>query len=280
MPVRNEEWILRASISAALQWVDELLVLCHACEDRSVAIARSFPRVSVCPVHDPAWAEMAHRQQLLAYGRALGGTHFALVDADEILTANALGDVRGEIGDLEPGECLDVPMIPVWGGLGTRRADDCVWSRAWLTLAFRDAPGLSWRPRGDGYEHHHRAPYGALRPSAHPVAPTLERGFGGVMHLQFADRARLRAKHALYKMQEVVRWPGRECASAVDARYNQALDERGLALAPVPPEWWEGYDVEGITLGGVPWQRAMCRELMRRHGPEAFRGLELWGEAW
>lgn len=282
MPVRNEQWVLEASIHAALKWVDALVILDHDSEDATPEIIREAvmcePGRVKALLCGGEWDEMEHRQVLLEAGRKFGGTHFAIVDADEILTANALGDIRYEIGELEPGECLDVPMIPVWGDLTRYRSDDCVWTRAWLTIAFCDSPHLSWRPRVDGYQHHHRSPFGALVPSARAISPSLERGHGGVMHLQFADPPRIRAKHALYKMQEVLRWPEREPVGAVDWKYSQALDETGRQLTRCPASWWQGYLMEAISLGDTPWQKAKCVELVREHGAERFEGLELWNQ--
>ena len=282
MPVRNEQWVLRASVERALQWCDAIVILDHASDDdtsriifetleRYESLGREGDRVSVMSRRG-TWAEMEHRQALLEQGRAMGGTHFALVDADEIITGELLPMIRALVSQLEPGQCLDVPMLPVWGGLDHVRSDPCVWTRAMLTLAFRDAPGLCWHNRADGYAHHHRAPFGE--------APRrLQKHTPGVMHLQFADPGRLRAKHALYKMQEVLRWPGREPVESVDRKYSQALDETGLQLREIPRLWWKGADKESIRVGETPWQREKARELLREHGAETFRGLELWGEA-
>lgn len=283
MPVKNEEWILRLSAEVALRWCDHLVILLHDCTDASASIAQSFAfKHEVTILHrEGPWAEMEHRQALLEAGRAADGTHFALIDADEILTASALGDARRQIALLQPGECLDVPMLPVWGDLQHVRSDDCVWTRAWLTLAFCDHQGLHWEAREDGYAHHHRRPYGAKQPAlrVRTWTPAAGRAFGGagVMHLQFADQRRLRAKHALYKVQEVLRWPGREAVSTVDAKYNQALEQSDLRREPTPPGWWKGYDKTLIDMEGIPWQENETKRLRELHGEEAFRGLELWG---
>lgn len=274
MPVRNEEWILRLSLRVALSWCDAVVVLDHASDDATPSIirelGREFPgRVVNLHTPDPCWAEMEHRQHLLDSGRRAGGTHFALVDADEIITANLRPFIRKMVGDLLPAQALDVPMVPVWGDLEHYRSDDCIWSRSMLTLAFADAPELHWVNAEDGYAHHHRAPYGIdLRIPKHTP---------GVMHLQFADMHRLRAKHALYKMQELLRWPGREPVADVDATYSQALDETGMKRSPCRDEWWAGYDKSLITLGGIAWQEAETRRLYEQHGAETFDGLELWG---
>ncbi len=277
MPARNEEWILRLSARVALMWCDHLVLLDHASTDATpeimAEVAAEHPaRVTILTETDHTWSEMSHRQRLLDAGREEGGTHFALVDADEILVASALESVRDEVDGLLPGRMLSAPMWPIWGDLEHVRSDACVWTRSMLTLAFCDRGDLHWAQRDDGYEHHHRGPYGAEIPALQVTDLRVS-----VMHLQFADLRRLRAKHAHYKIQEILRWPGREPVWAVDRRYSQALDERGLQRRPCPAAWWEGYDRTQIDLGGEPWQESAVALLREQHGEEMLEGLELWG---
>jgi hypothetical protein len=128
---------------------------------------------------------------------------------------------------------------------------------------------LAWRPQGDGYEHHHREPYGI---KGHKPL-TVE---GGVMHLQWADWRRVVAKHALYKVVERVRWPKKYTDSDLDRIYGQALDETGAELAPVPPEWWGPYSehMQHARAGSVPWQESEARRL---YSPATMSGLNLFG---
>ena len=92
MPVRNEDWIIGFSLRAALQWCDNAVAINHASTDRSAEIIeeiqRETGRVTVLNEPDPKWDEMNHRQRMLDEGRRIGGTHFAIVDADEVITGH------------------------------------------------------------------------------------------------------------------------------------------------------------------------------------------------
>jgi hypothetical protein len=118
----------------------------------------------------------------------------------------------------------------------------------------------------------------------------------GLMHLQFVSQRRLRAKQALYKLTEVIRWPGREPNQirAVDERYNLAV--YGQYRAPAPHEaglleasltsapmntWWKGYEhlMRHFHPSGEPWQEAEVLRLLAEHGREKFAGLDLFGAA-
>lgn len=279
MVVRNEEWVIEASLKAALRWCDGVQVYMDRCSDRTHEIVYNLQkqhegRINTANQGDAAyWNEMELRQRSLDIGRNMGGTHFAIVDADEILTANLLPVIKTWFLHLSPGQLLDLPMIPT-RTLDRYQDDDSVWSRAYLTVGFRDAPGLSHRPASDGYQHHNRPPFGCLPNRMRPLEGLA--AHGGAMHLQFANPRRLLAKHVLYRMVDHLRWPGRETPAQLNFKYSQALQPPGK-LSACPAEWWAGYDKDSITLDGVPWQEDEIRRLLAEHGRGAFEGLDLKG---
>jgi hypothetical protein len=218
------------------------------------------------------WSEMDHRQRLLNCARARKATHIAIVDADEILCGNLIPLIRQEIEALRPLQYVHSGMMCPWRSLDQYRVGRSIWANRWdLALAFADDPGLSWHAN-NGYDHHHRQPFGAQ------LAKRLYHLPGGVLHVQFADWRRLTAKHARYKMMERVKYPNKPIGE-IDRMYSLALDESGLQLADVPPEWWQGYDNirPHIDLNAEPWQEAECKRLWMEHGAEAFNGLNLFG---
>lgn len=274
MLVRNEDWLLRASMQAALRWCDALAVVDHSSTDMTRSITTSMAletgRVDFRFKDDASkWDEMQLRQETLELGRTMGGTHFAIVDADEILTANLVDKIRPEFERLVPGQCLEVPMLAM-RTLDVYQDDDSVWSTAWLTLGFADKPELSWKPAEDGYQHHSRAPRGNVGSRRY----LKDKSEGGGMHLQFANRRRLIAKHWLYSYVDHLRWPNREDPHQLSIKYSQALQRPGH-LGVVPEEWWNGHNKKAINLDGVPWQEAELKRLLLLHGEKAFEGIKL-----
>ena len=275
MMVKNEDWILRASLNAALRWCDTVVIWDDGSLDdtRTIAaeaVANSLNCAYIENNHEGHWDEMHRRQEHLEVGRKLGGTHFAIIDADEILTYNNLEHVRGWFKQLKPRQVLDVPMIPM-RTLDGWQDDGSVWSRAKLTLGFCDDVTLSHKPRADGYQHHNRPPFGCR---AERVTPAIKSG--GVMHLQFCNKRRLLAKHVLYRMVDYLRWPERDTINQINARYDQALWEP-KTLANVPAEWWGDYYKDQIVLEDEPWQDYEIRRLLMKHGRDKFKGLDLKG---
>jgi glycosyltransferase involved in cell wall biosynthesis len=278
MPARNEDWILGLSARAVLRWCDHLVALDHASTDRTpeilAEVARENPdRVTILEDPDPGGKEMAHRQALLETARGLGATHIAITDADEVLSGNLLPVIRSWFDSLPRAAPLQVKMPCMWRAYNRYRKDVSIWSRAFVTVGFKDRPNLRWQQEADGYDFHHREPY-----HAEPVK-RVHHESGGLMHLQWVYWRRFLAKHALYKMLETVRWPGRRTPAQIESLYNLAPNESGLHLECAPAAWWAPYSdlLPHLKLDGEPWQEAECRRLMTLYGSETFRGLDLFG---
>jgi hypothetical protein len=281
MPLRNEDWICGLTVRVALMWCDELVCLNHASEDKTDDIlseiqAEEPTRLHVISTPEKQWSEMQHRQMMLDLARHKGATHIAIVDADEVLTGNLL---RQSLF-IESGFCLQLPGYNLRGSLNRYHANG-VWSRRWFSTTFRDAAQLFWFEEGTRKEQfHHREPFGAKLDPYRPV----DQGRGGVMHLWGVSDRRLRAKHALYKMTERLRWPDKN-VETIDREYSwwktgTAPNEAAQwVFNDVPLAWWEPYKhlTEHIQIYRQPWQEEECCRLAQQHGRGMFAGLDLFG---
>lgn len=278
MLARNEDWIIGLSARVALTWCDELIVLDHDSTDDTPSLladlAVEYPgRVTVLHESNPDWAEMDHRQRLLEEARERWATHIAIVDADEVMTADLTRKIKAMVFQIvKSARVLCVPMFCMWRGLDKYRQDNSIWSNRFLTLAFADHPSLQWSAK-NGYQWHQREPKNSL------LLPMVKRSNGGVMHLQFADWRRLTAKHALYKMREVL--ADKQPVHKIDHMYNLALDESKMHLVDAPREWWIGYEkwMKYYRPDVEPWHAEECERLVALHGRDTFNGVNLFGVA-
>jgi hypothetical protein len=290
MPVRNEDWCLGLTARAVLMWCDELLVLNHASTDGTAAICMQLfgeyaGRFQYRTEQDPVWSEMDHRQRLLVWARERGATHIVMVDADEILTGNLIGQVRTLIERIPKTQMftMQLPWICIRNSYNFQIISG-MWAEQNVSMCFEDRfQAAGWAPQPDGYQFHHRHPAGIPHHPYRPVNPFARKSAGGLMHLQFLNHTRLIAKQALYQMQEVLRWPGRTPVANIAAMYGRTVAESAQAnVAPTPANWWAPYeqwmkylDQENKT----PWQLVECRRLLQEHGRARFAGLNLFNIA-
>ena len=278
MPVRNEAWVLGFSARVALQWCDELIVSLHQSADESREIVEEVERETDgrcwwIAHHDRAWTEMQQRQALLEQARD-DGTHIALIDADEILTANLIRTMRLQVLARLDTSIMMLPLYNLRGSM-TRYHANGTWGRRIVSVAFKDSPELEWR--GDRF--HHREPMGRAWRPFQPYG----QGEGGVLHLWGANERRLAAKHRLYKITERLRWPDKDVRE-IEQMYSMyekgALgdDPRRWTFNSVPESWIGPYRElmeKHLHLDAVPWQEAECDRLIAEHGRERFAGLSV-----
>jgi Glycosyl transferase family 2 len=285
MLARNEDWVIGMSARAALMWCDLLVIFDHASTDKTVSIVADlmleYPG-RVCAIHEqnPVWLEMAYRNRMLTVARAGGATHIATIDADEILTGNLVEPIRTIAEQIPDGQIYS----PRW--IQCRKSVDLyhvsgTWATQRASLMFRDHMRYHWTAQGpESYDHHHRHPMSLV-----PIVPWRHGGPGGLMHLQMVSDRRLRAKQALYKMNEVIRWPGKRTFDEINSMHDlttfgaAAGHVPDMALAKTPPEWWAGYAplLRHLHIYAEPWQEAEVRRLWELHGPDKFAGLDLYG---
>ena len=274
MLVRNGEWCLGLSLRVALQWCDSVVVLDHASTDRTWEILGDVTReggaISYSYEPDPIWREMDYRQRLLNLGRERGATHFAMIDADEAITANAVASMRERVERLRPGQVGYVQTISCWRNPWSHRKD---WGKRPISVAFADAPGLAWKPDDAGYQHHHREPYGSSQPYV-----DLGVEDGGCFHLQWVNWRRLIWKQRLYIVKERLLYPS-ITTKQINARYHHSTSEAGLVVEDVPASWWayDGGLTRHLDLFSRGWQEDETRRVAKLLGKDGLKDLNFWG---
>lgn len=294
MPVRNEAWILGLSARVALQWCDSLVLLDHVGSEATSEPFCDFAqdndyrdRLHLMRVGGD-WNEMKHRHAMLERARREGATHVALVDTDEVLTGNLLeptpqmhgsapreSPIRNMVGVLRPGHILQLPLYNLRNGIEQYHSNG-IWGRRITSVAFADDAELNWV--GDCF--HHREPMGKTLVPYSPV----RQGQAGVMHLWGASERRLKAKHALYKITERLRFPEKPMRT-IDEMYSWAIHGRPgdtpatWTFQHVCDSWWQPYNclMQYLDVDAEPWQEAECRRLIAEHGAQRFAGLDLLG---
>lgn len=287
MLVRLDSWSLEFALRTALEWCDEIVVGIHEPGGEVVdpcwnVIAKLTGdsdvarRIDVVAMPDATWSEMSMRQRLLERARELGGTHIAIIDADEGLTANIIDGARSLVLGLAPGEAIDLPMVSPHHGASNSGSSldhartDGVFGRARITLAFCDRPGICWADAADGYCYHARTPRNVESVKSPPTTD-----LSGVFHIQYAELARLGAKAAYYKIIEREKFPDRDGSSAseLNKKYDWTLLDDGETYEKIPDDRWAYRYGDGrsfVCLNEVPWQAYAVCVLVGRHADDGL----------
>lgn len=286
MPVRNEAWCLGLTLRVALRWCDMVMVMSHASVDESEKIIKqcyqeNAGRVTIAArAADLGWDEMKHRQCLLKIAREWEATHVALIDADEFITGNlvarncaVVSPIRSYVANCSNGMLLELPGYNLREGIASwhQYHANGIWGNRWFATAFLDQPGAHW----GGDRFHHREPMGVAWRRWRPIP----QGNGGTLHLWGASERRLRAKHALYRVTERLRWPDKPAAE-IERLYSLATTPREPWLfKAVPAEWLEPYAdlLRYLDIDAEPWQVAEVKRLVKAYGVQTFHGLDLLG---
>ncbi len=144
VPVRNEAAMIEPCLKALALYTDAIVVLDDASEDGTLTtIHRLKDECNIAKIiTKETWYrdEPGDRNLLLQAGRAIGGTHFIVIDADEMFTANLLQDqlLRKKILALQSGEVLNLTWINLWRSVDYYRYDYSVWSGESVNVAFCD----------------------------------------------------------------------------------------------------------------------------------------------
>lgn len=277
---RNESWVLGASLRAALQWADAVYAVDHGSTDDSLRIvsdvANEFPG-RVAFEHLSAglnWPEMLIRQSMLdAARKKFNPTHFAIVDADEILSTPSMKLVPEMLRAARPGQTVALPQVAPYWSLDVRRVDGYFGESSQITLLFGDRPDLHWANAADGYCFHHRQPKNSEASPDFALPPWKS---GGVIHLQYASRARLAWKALWYKLVETTNFPGRKSADALNQMYDWTLRSESTRLEGLPRSWFP-IDPGTIDLAAEPWQATAARAIVSAHGRDVLKGLTTHG---
>ena len=178
--------------------------------------------------------EPADRNRLLALGREIGGTHFIMLDADEILTANLLKrDVlKKKILNLAPGEHIVLRWIHLWRSPNQYRTDGVKGDGRFKAFIFCDEGKATYPDKS--IIHTPRVP---LREGKQRKL----KGNFGVLHFSHVNWGNLETKMKWYQRMERIYFPDKPIKEIVK-RYGHNEDETGLVVKPCPKEWYEcGY---------------------------------------
>lgn len=279
VPGRNESAFLYQHLKALSLLVDAIVYLDDASEDDSIKIVESI--AVECKVEKiiqkEKWVrdEPGDRNMLLTAGRSIGGTHFVVLDADEMITAHSLDNnfLRNAILSLAPGDQLRLIWIQLWRSLDEYRCDDSVWTWNYKHFIFCDDKKCSY---ASDFIHTSRTPQNLQGKTF--IMPGYDHG---VMHFQFVNWRNLLIKQAWYRCLEHIRNPAKSIAE-INALYAPSKNESGLRTVKTPKQWFSGYTFFDPSIYQKPefWKETEIYSWFDRYGKKFFEDLDIWDIDW
>ncbi len=274
LPVRNESFLIEQCLKSLALYVDSIVIFDDASEDNTVEIIKSLAKE--CKVEKiirrKKWhrSEPLNRSTLLKVGREVGGTHFVYIDADEMFTANCLENdfLYKKILELQPGDKLLMPWIPVWRSIDTYRIDKPVPVKPFV---FCDDGTCSYGEYKKHFIHTGRMPKNV---SGKEIRVTTH----GVLHFQAVNIKNMGIRQAWYRCIEKIRYTNMPIENR-NSRYDHMTNEDGLQLQRCPQHWYDGYNFfDGSVYNKIDtYRRAQIYKWFDQYGFEFFADLELEG---
>jgi len=279
LPARNESPIIEQCLRALSLYTDAIVYLDDASTDNSLEIVRSLQ--NECNIEKiiakENWFrdEPGDRNKLLQAGREIGGTHFIVIDADEILTANFLEQdlLKTIILAMEPGGRLYLNWILLWRSVDKYRFDNSIWTNNYKDFIFCDDGECSYSSE---FIHTPRTP-----PNLNGKKSIIRGYQYGMLHFQFVNWRNLLIKQAWYRCLERIRQPKKPIAE-INERYAPSKDEENLGLKDSDPLWIDNYNFFDATVYNRPegWKEEQVLNWFQEYGKDYFVGLDIWDIDW
>jgi len=305
LQVRNESAIIEQCLRGLVPYADGIIVLDDASQDNTIEIIQSLAQelnvIKIIEREKSEWqvgSERNNRQKLLDEGRKAQGTHFILIDADEIFTACCLKDdwLRKKILTLRPGYIMTVPMVNLWHSIDVYRNDEFCNPNHWrwkeVTCILCD-DGICDYKNNTAW-----APSGTLHISREPAnrkgVVKIEDINYGLIHFKAVNALNIKIKTAWYMMLEFIRLNNtssihnkttlKKHAKQVNEFYytifkdDNLTDSKKIKLSPVPGQWYQGYDFlnpNPFKEDNETRKQDICAWI-NRYGIQYFSELNIW----
>ena len=268
---RNAELLIKQCLRGLACYTDGIIVLDDASDDNTVAIIKDL--IQECNITKIITKDTWYRDEgkdrnlLLTVGRECGGTHFVMLDADELFTANCRENniLRDNILALHPGDSLLMHWIQLRKSMWQFKCNNAELKQ----FAFCDDGQARY---SDHYLHVKRVP-GDMNGN---IIDFGNYATHGVLHFKEVDLRNLRIRQAWYQCLERIHRP-QVAPKKIANHYSRLLDESNIVLAD-SPDYWFAYDFFDETTCQQPdtWRKQQIEKWIHMYGNEYFKDLDIW----
>lgn len=276
MPFRNEAYVLGASLPPLVEICDFVLGIDDNSTDESPQIFESLGGTLIGSAGvDTRWAsggQTRSRRLLLEEARRRGATHHLWIDADEVLSANAVGAVEYWLTHLPRKAKVQFPWVNLLRDTEHYIAGHHLLAPQPKDFLVFDDLALVY---GDGLLH-----FGRTQGPQTAMDETCGIQDGCVLHLQYLWPQRLAAKQSWYRYMELTHTE--RSARAINRRYAHTKRLSASARTKkVPPGIWPVASqsrVDAITDDSWTWQKQELVAALDTDDIGAFEELDIWDD--
>jgi hypothetical protein len=204
VPFRNEELFLPIFMRSLEGLVDVVLGFDDDSTDSSVTLFKKFGGVLLndypgSPLPEGKGATIQIRNKLLEFGRKIGGTHFLIIDCDEIIIGAARTDFKQIANSLKPGEYLKLNLVTTWNNFNTYISYPDLRGPREMSFLFADRPDLIY-PENEKFVHFDRIPRSNDDKTTKQIKHNVDQS--AVLHLSYIGWERAQLKQSWYRVTE------------------------------------------------------------------------------
>lgn len=274
IPVKDEEWIIERSLKSASIWADKIIVSDQGSSDRTVEIAKSFPKVTLIDNSSlKDFNEQAMRAPLFDEARKTPGKKLLIsLDADEIFTPNFDSPEWETMLNAEEGTRFRFNLYNIRPGYHD------FFTTIQLLCAFID----------DGSSLNTQTIHCARQPEANCSKPVIELNDIAILHFQFTNWERMEKKQMWYQTFERIHFPQK---SVIRLYRNYHWDKKfipihNMCIFPFRKEWIVTYsqqyhiDITSVTITTQNVYEEKIIEYINTYSLSYFSRIDIWRYDW
>ena len=277
LPVRNEAWIIRHTLTILEQICDVIIVADGDSTDKTREICQLFNKVKLisAEVKGTKKFQKNRREILLDRARDYEGYNYILaIDADELLTAMVMSpDWENILDSMKPGDARHFRWYWIWKSPFHFREDQSVWSKRWMYCFFRDDRRESY---SDGNWHESRIPKAYIQRS-------IEASTQGLLHYAQVGKNRLFSRQAHYRIMDYLHQG--ISVNSINSLYAITRDERDIGLKCIPRNWISPWQKLGLDFDYFPdpelnYFDIEILQYFKQFDTTHFANLDIWDINW
>jgi hypothetical protein len=271
MPTKNEDWIIKQTISSASEFVDNIIVSDQSSTDKTIEILEAFKKVEIISNKRSDHSNIVRWELLEESRKKFGYKNLVLnLDADEFLPQYLFLRNKKKIVNQQLGTIFSSPWVQLWRSINQYRNDNSVWNpkKNKKSYMFLDDGKVGYEKNFTINDHTSRVPTLNTKQTIELKMPLI--------HLQFANWERSQMKQVWYMCKELISGISSE---EINQKYVHSMNEEGIKYSKSKSKWFvDKSNFENIQTQNPKslWYFKEIELMFLKYGVQYFQELNIW----